>query len=113
MSGIWESRDSSPIYPIFEKDLILSASILIKWDELPEPNEETGAKQSFLMIMKRLYLKPCKDKDCQESEGLKNHAKTGRPLGDKRFIDKLEQITGRTLRKRKPGRPKKKREIKK
>ena len=31
------------------------------------------------------------------------HADTGRPLGDKGFIEKLEQVTGRPLSKRKPG----------
>jgi hypothetical protein len=49
--GDFEKGDSSPIYPIFEKVLILLTSIYMKWDELPESNEERGAKQSFLMIM--------------------------------------------------------------
>ena len=34
------------------------------------------------------------------------HGRTGRPLGDDRFISRLEDLTGRTLHKRKPG-PKK------
>jgi hypothetical protein len=29
--------------------------------------------------------------------------RTGRPLGDLKFIEKLEKITGRLLRKKKPG----------
>jgi len=33
----------------------------------------------------------------------RNHSNTGRPLGDKKFIDLLEEITGRTLHKKKPG----------
>ncbi|UCB57635.1 MAG: transposase [Candidatus Omnitrophota bacterium] len=33
----------------------------------------------------------------------KKHAKIGRPLGDNTFISKLEKITGRFLRKKKPG----------
>jgi putative transposase len=53
----------------------------------------------------RAYLQE-EDKE-EDLDKFKNHEKTGRPLGDERFIDKLEQITGRTLRKRKPGRPKK------
>lgn len=36
----------------------------------------------------------------------KIHANTGRPLGDKKFIEAIEKITGRFLRKQKPG-PKK------
>ncbi len=42
-----------------------------------------------------------------EKKLLRSHAKTGRPLGDDKFIDELEKITGRCLRKRKPGRKKK------
>jgi putative transposase len=33
----------------------------------------------------------------------KQHANTGRPLGDQEFINKLEKITGRILGKQKPG----------
>jgi putative transposase len=34
---------------------------------------------------------------------LESHARTGRPLGDDRFIDRLESITGRTIKNKKPG----------
>lgn len=34
----------------------------------------------------------------------KQHARTGRPLGDRSFIQKLEDLTGRVLEKQKPGR---------
>jgi len=34
---------------------------------------------------------------------LRNHSHTGRPLGDKKFIDFLEKISGRMLHRRKPG----------
>lgn len=37
----------------------------------------------------------------------RKHERTGRPLGDKDFIAKIEEITGRTLGKKKVGRPKK------
>jgi putative transposase len=40
-------------------------------------------------------------------ELIRSHSKTGRPLGDDKFIKDLERITGRCLRKRKPGRKKK------
>lgn len=39
-------------------------------------------------------------------ETLRKHLNTGRPLGDENFINKLENITGRFLKKKKPG-PKK------
>jgi putative transposase len=37
---------------------------------------------------------------------IKKHSRTGRPLGDERFVQSLERITGRVLRRRRPG-PKK------
>jgi putative transposase len=39
---------------------------------------------------------------------LRSHAQTGRPLGDKKFIEKLERLTGRSLKKKKAGRKKRK-----
>jgi putative transposase len=41
---------------------------------------------------------------------LKTHANTGRPLGDNKFIEMLEKLTSRLLRKQKPG-PKEKEKI--
>ncbi len=35
---------------------------------------------------------------------LRSHKRTGRPLGGKGFIDRLETATGRVLRRLKPGR---------
>ncbi|MCP2619699.1 transposase [Candidatus Aminicenantes bacterium AC-334-K16] len=37
----------------------------------------------------------------------RSHEKTGRPLGSEKFLEKLEMITGRKLKKGRPGRPKK------
>jgi len=42
----------------------------------------------------------------QDIKLLKKHARVGRPLGKEGFIEKLEKITGRILRPRKPGRKK-------
>ena len=36
-------------------------------------------------------------------ESLREHERTGRPLGDERFIAKLERLAGRLLRRQKPG----------
>jgi len=33
----------------------------------------------------------------------RSHARTGRPLGNEEFIDRLEKLTGRNLKKEKPG----------
>jgi putative transposase len=38
-----------------------------------------------------------------EVQSFIRHARTGRPLGDELFLAQLEKITGRILRKRKPG----------
>ncbi len=41
--------------------------------------------------------------DPAELKALRRHNRTGRPLGDDQFIDRLEHTTGRELRPRKPG----------
>lgn len=38
-----------------------------------------------------------------EQKLLRLHARTGRPLGDEKFITQLEALTGRVLKRRKPG----------
>ena len=38
-----------------------------------------------------------------EAKQLRQHEQTGRPLGNAQFIRQLEQLTGRMLRKLKPG----------
>ncbi len=40
-------------------------------------------------------------------EALRLHARTGRPLGGKRFLERLERIVGRGVRPGRPGRPRK------
>jgi putative transposase len=39
----------------------------------------------------------------EELEGIRRSSTTGRPAGDAAFLDKLEALTGRNLKKRKPG----------
>lgn len=41
--------------------------------------------------------------DAGEWEAIRQHARTGRPLGSEAFIEDLEQVTGRPLKKQKPG----------
>jgi putative transposase len=38
-----------------------------------------------------------------EAKKLRQHKRTGRPLGNEQFVMRLEQLTGRRLRKRNPG----------
>ena len=46
--------------------------------------------------------------DPEQQEVLRRHERTGRPLGSKRFVGKLERLLGRSLHPRKGGRPRKK-----
>jgi REP-associated tyrosine transposase len=39
----------------------------------------------------------------EEHEAIRRHERTGRPLGEESFIEHLEQLTSRSLRKKKPG----------
>lgn len=43
------------------------------------------------------------DESPKEIEALRQHTRTGRPLGDGRFVESLERITGRELQRKKPG----------
>lgn len=43
----------------------------------------------------------------EELKTFRKHETTGRPLGDQDFITKIEQLTGRPLRIRRAGRPRK------
>ncbi len=42
-----------------------------------------------------------------ELEELRKHVRTGRPLGDEAFLDRLEGLVERVLKPKKAGRPKK------
>ena len=41
----------------------------------------------------------------EQLRDLRDHARTGCPLGSGTFVERLEQAAGRVLRTRKPGRP--------
>ena len=41
----------------------------------------------------------------EETQALRDHCRTGHPLGSATFVQRLEQAAGRLLRPRKPGRP--------
>ncbi len=42
-----------------------------------------------------------------EVEELRRHGRTGRPLGDETFLDRLEDLVNRVLKPQKGGKPKK------
>lgn len=41
--------------------------------------------------------------DRKTADAIRQHTRTGRPTGNDRFLKQLESMTGRTIRKRKPG----------
>jgi putative transposase len=43
----------------------------------------------------------------EELKELRGHGRTGRPLGDETFLDRLEASVGRVLKPQKGGRPRK------
>ena len=47
------------------------------------------------------YLK--EETDESDRKLFKSHARTGKPLGNDKFIDRLEKMTGRSIKKKKPG----------
>ena len=51
----------------------------------------------------RAYLSEEKMDHHDDTETLRKHTRSGRPVGDPEFVARLECLTGRTLRKRKPG----------
>jgi len=53
------------------------------------------------------YIHQGEEKE-KDLDSFRKHERTGRPLGDKKFLAKLEQITGRALIIKNAGRPKKK-----
>jgi len=44
-----------------------------------------------------------RETDQKTADAIRQHTRTGRPTGSDRFLTQLESMTGRTIRKRKPG----------
>jgi putative transposase len=66
--------------------------------------DDALAKAAPLLAMVgdwRTFLSLTTDDD--EVDALRRHQRTGRPLGDDAFVDRLETTLGRPLRRRKPG----------
>ncbi len=51
------------------------------------------------------FLADCDNE--QDTKLFRKHSRVGRPLGEKKFVEKLENITGRILKPQKPGRKRK------
>ena len=121
---LWQGRFLS--YPMDEGHLYLAvryiernpvrAGIVKKAEDYPW----SSAKSRVFRVPDKVLTEFCLNSDIKDwssylqgkekEEDLdifRKHETTGRPLGDKDFITKAEEITGRTLRKKKAGRPKK------
>jgi putative transposase len=67
--------------------------------------EDPLISDSLMLPERRDWLAYLRQEDDQsDTLSFRRHAHTGRPLGDNRFLSKLEELTGRNLRKRRPGR---------
>ena len=118
---LWQGRFFS--YPLSEAHLYAA----IKYVELnPVKAKLVKRTEDYLWSSAKAHVTRGEDKLCsqhfmteeiqdwsaylsaQEKAGeqinFSSHISTGRPLGDDNFITKLEQLTGRKLRKQKPGR---------
>ena len=67
----------------------------------PDPILAGDERRTLEIYDWKAYLRS--EDDEVDLRSFRSGARTGRPLGDDRFIDKLEAVTGRTLRKQKPG----------
>ena len=65
-------------------------------DELVDVSPMRGRVKDW-----RCYLSG--ENSADSLENLRRHTRTGHPAGDKVFLEKLETLTGRRLRRRKPG----------
>ena len=120
---LWQTRFSS--YPMDEKHLYFAACYIEQNPveaglvEKAEDYHWSSARAHVLRVKDELladfdltssisdwalYLKD--ETSESDIELIKSHEKSGRPLGDDKFLDELEKKTGRSLRKKKPGRKK-------
>ena len=68
--------------------------------EVPDPLVANAALLEQISDWRRYLSQDCL---ADQLDSIRKHTKTGRPAGDDVFIKKLEVVTGRRLRRRKPG----------
>ena len=122
---LWQGRFLS--YPMDEKHLLLAvryvecnpvrAGIVRKAEDYPWSSAKAHVFRIPDEVLTEFYLNSAiknwssylKEEEREENlDMFRNHEKTGRPLGSNKFIIRIEQLTGRKLRKQRPGRPKRK-----
>lgn len=117
---LWQGRFSS--FPLDEKYLYaavryvernpIRAGLVKRAEDYPYSSAKAHVfKKKDILLSNNFMLSEIKDwanylveeNEKQDRDLFKKHARIGRPLGDEKFIEKLEKITGRNLRKEKPG----------
>jgi len=120
---LWQGRFIS--YPLDEKYLYAAvryvernpvrAGLVKRAEDYPWSSARAHVlNKKDILLADNFMLSQIKDwssylaEDERDIDGdlFRKHAHTGRPLGDEKFITKLEKITGRILKKSKPGRKK-------
>ena len=83
------------------------------WDyEFSSAKYHVGLKSQDSLLTKRDWFYGCKEwkdfllQDPKEIDSVRKFTKTGRPLGNKNFLESLEKLSGRVLEIKKSGRPK-------
>ena len=117
---LWQGRFAS--YPMDKRWLLRAAAYVelnpVKAGMVKKPwdyrwssvhahlagNDERGIVQVEKLLSLtgdwKIYLKEAQG---DAGEAIEQHARTGRPLGDERFIEKAERLLQRDLKKKKPG----------
>ena len=116
---LWQGRFSS--YPLDEKYLYAAiryvernpvrAKLVKKAEDYPYSSAKAHVfglgdpllSDHFLKAEIRDWSAFLSEGDSEDEARFERYSRTGRPCGDGSFLDSLEKITGRTLRKRKPG----------
>lgn len=117
---LWEGRFKS--YPLSENHLYAAmryiernpvrAKIVEKAEDYPwssakahvHKSEDSLLSDNFLLFEIKDWSKYLAEQEKQKDLNIfRKHSHTGRPVGDDEFIDSLETISGRILRKQKPG----------
>ncbi len=117
---LWQGRFMS--YPLDEQYLYaavryvernpVTAGLVKKAEDYPWSSARAHVlKQKDILLSDNFMLSEIEDwssylaeDDREIDRNLFNlHARTGRPLGDEKFLTKIEEMTGRSLKRKKPG----------
>jgi putative transposase len=117
---LWQGRFAS--FPMDEKHLMAAARYIERnpvrarlvrsaWDYRWSSAKAHVERRDDALVKTKPLLKRVEDwkeflrmrDDGAILKSLREHERTGRPLGDERFIAKLERLAGRLLRRQKPG----------